>query len=140
MRGRVLAKRRVPLWLVILLLLVSTGSTAAALLINTFNEKISIYSGQVQDSDFQITALETKIKGRNRVDVSLTLKNGDSANAHSADVTVQLLDSNGDVLLEQTENTGNVEASGTWTHTFTFTQQGLVSQYDSTFIVIKQTG
>ena len=58
----------------------------------------------------------------------------------TANVTVQLLNSTGDVLVEQTASTGDVSAGGTWSYTFRFHQTNLVANVNEPFVVIKQTG
>jgi len=132
-------RRSVPLWLVIVLLLATVTLTATALTVWMLQvERINIWEGQIQDTDFTVIEIDTKIKGKHRIDITLALKNNDASNTHSADVTVQLLDSNGNVILEQTVNTGDVVAGGTWSYTFTFTQNNLVSQYDRPFIIVEQ--
>jgi len=133
-------KQSVPLWLVAVLLAVSLVSTVAALTITPLgNQRISLWSGRVQDTDFSITNYNVQHKGNNKVNVLIELTNADPGNAHQANVTVQLLNSNGDILIEETQQTGSVAASGTWSSTFVFTQTDIVSQYDNVFIEIKQT-
>ena len=132
--------KTVPIWLAAILVVASCFATAAALTIySTQVERINIWGGQIQDTDFSITELSTKIKGKHRIDISITIKNEDATNVHSANVTIQLLDSNGDILVEQTVSTGDVAAGGTWSYTFNFHQTNLVSQYDSPFVIIRQT-
>ena len=133
-------KQSVPLWLVAILLAVSFVSTAVALTVNSLNsQRISLWSGNVQDTDFSVTNYDVQHKGKNKVNLLLDLTNTDPGNAHQANVTVQLLNSNGDVLIEETQQTGSVTASGTWSTTFVFAQTDIVSQYDNVFIEIKQT-
>jgi hypothetical protein len=72
--------------------------------------------------------------------VPLTLRNTDTANAHAADVTVQLLDASGNVIAEQTVSTGSVAANGTWSHNYVFTGANIASQVQSVMIIVRQTG
>ena len=67
------------------------------------------------------------------------MRNTDTA-AHTAEVTVQLLDASGNVIAEQTQSTGSVSANGTWSHTFIFTGPGITSQVQSVMIIVRQTG
>ena len=132
-------KKKIPLWLTLVLALASIASTAAALTIYMLNiEEIDLWGGRYQHTKFTVTYFETKIKGKNKIEIALTLKNTGSK-THSAVVTVQLLDSNGDVILESETTTGDVSGGDSWTHKFTFYQKDLVSQYDQPFLVIKQT-
>jgi hypothetical protein len=59
--------------------------------------------------------------------------------AHSADVTVQLLDAGGNVIAEQTQSTGSVSANGTWSYNFVFTGPGITSGVQSVMIIVRQT-
>jgi hypothetical protein len=139
-RRRVLS-RSVPLWLALALALAVSipVSVAIALTINTTTERISLWQASLPDTQFTLQAFNLNPKGPNRVDVRLTLKNMDTANAHSAEVTVQILDSSKNVIDEKTESTGPVAANDTWTNTFTFTGSGIASQVYSVMIIIKQT-
>jgi hypothetical protein len=139
MGGRTMRKS-VPLWLVVVLLVAMSIGTVTALTILALQiEKINIWGGRYQDTDFAVVNFETKIKGPHKIEITVTLKNTDTA-THSGDVTVQLLDMNGDIILEQTQNTGDVAGGETWSYTFTFRQDNLVEQYDRPFLVVRQTG
>jgi hypothetical protein len=100
-------------------------------------EKISIWGGQIQDTNFALVNIDTKVKGPHRIDIDLELANTDSA-PHSARVTLQLLDSGGNVIAEATQLTGTVAGGAHWTTTFTFTATNIVSSYDRPFLVVKQ--
>jgi hypothetical protein len=133
--------RSVPLWLALALALAVAlpVSVAVALTINTITERLGLWQSIFADTSFTIQSFSLDPKGPNRVDVRLTLKNTDSV-ARSAEVTVQLLDTSGDVIAEQTRSTGSVAANGTWSHTFTFTGAGITGQVHSVMIIVKQTG
>lgn len=127
-----------PLWLLISLVVIPTVMVASGLIIYTFAvQKIELWEGQVQDTDFSVTRFDIKIQGKNRVGVFLELTNIDAA-THSANVTLQLLDSLGNVIVEDYALTGDVAGAGTWSHNFAFMQNGLVEQYTSHFMVIDQ--
>jgi hypothetical protein len=140
--GRRVLNRSVPLWLALALALALAlpVSVAAALTINIVTEKLSLWQSSFADTSFVLQSFSLTPKGPNRVDVPLTLRNTDTANARTADVTVQLLDASGNVIAEQTVSTGSVAANGTWSYTFTFTEAGIASQVQSVMIIVKQTG
>ncbi|MHA1268088.1 MAG: SLAP domain-containing protein [Candidatus Helarchaeota archaeon] len=130
--------KSVPIWIVALLLAASVVSTAAALTIRTLQiERINIWSGQIQDTDFTITGIETKMKGKHQIEISLTIKNNDESNKHTAKIAVQLLDSDGEVVVDGTANL-KIEAKGTVTQEFKFQKENLVSQYSQLMVVITQ--
>jgi hypothetical protein len=52
------------------------------------------------------------LRGRTQIRLRLTLQNND-AQAHSANVTVQLMDSSGEVIAEAWQLTGNVNGGNT---------------------------
>ncbi|HET7324615.1 MAG TPA: FxLYD domain-containing protein [Halococcus sp.] len=116
----------------------SAGIAAALTMTDMGTEQISLFNSGTSDSDFTIQSYDTAITGTDSVDVVLTLNNGDAA-AHNASVTVQLLDSSGNVLTESTQETGSVAASETYSTSYNFTGTDLATQYEKTFIVVDQT-
>jgi hypothetical protein len=134
--------RSVPLWLalVLALALALPVSVAVALTINPITERLSLWQSFFADTSFTLQSFSLSPRGPNRVDVQLALRNTDASSAHSADVTVQLLDASGEVIAEQTASTGSVAPNGTWTRTFTFTGTNIASQTYSVLIIVKQTG
>ena len=130
--------KSVPIGIVALLLAASVVSTAAALTIRALQiERINIWSGQIQHTDFAITGIETKIKGKHQIEITLTIKNNDESNQHTAEVVVQLLDSNGEIIVDGTASL-QIEANGTIMQKFKFHKQNLVSQYSQLMVVITQ--
>ncbi|RLI41756.1 hypothetical protein DRO69_11190 [Candidatus Bathyarchaeota archaeon] len=130
--------KSVPIGIVALLLAASIVSTAAALTIRVLQiERINVWSGQIQDTDFTITRIETKIKGKHQIEITLTIKNNDESNQHTGEIVVQLLDRNGEVIVDGTANL-QVEAKGTIKQKFKFHKENLVSQYAQLMVVITQ--
>jgi hypothetical protein len=111
--------------------------SALALTIVTSVERIGLWQGFVASPHFTVTELSTTIRGLNRVDARVTLRNTD-ANTHSANVTVQLLDTNGDVVAEQWVLTGDVAGNSDWSYVFTFKEKGIAKSYDSVLVIVKQ--
>jgi hypothetical protein len=139
-KSRVL-NRSVPLWLALALALAVAlpVSIAVALTITPITERLGLWQSSFADTSFAVQSFRLNPKGANRVEVPLTLRNTDTA-AHTADVTVQLLDASGNVIAEQTQSTGSVAANGTWSYTFIFTGSGITSQVQSVMIIVSQTG
>jgi hypothetical protein len=139
-KSRVL-NRSVPLWLALALALAVAlpVSVAVGLTINSITERLGLWQSTFEDTSFTIQSFRLNPRGPNRVEVPLTLRNTDTA-AHTAEVTVQLLDASGNVIAEQTQSTGSVAANGTWSHTFIFTGTGITSQVHSVMIIVRQTG
>jgi len=130
-------KKSIPLWIVVLCFIFSISS-ALALTINSLDAiRVSLWN---EDTDFSITDYNVKHRGPDKVEVYVELTNTDSENAHSGNVNVQLLDSNGEILLEENEDTGSIITEGTWSNTFIFQQSDITSQLDNVFIEIQQTG
>jgi hypothetical protein len=138
-KSRVL-NRSVPLWLALALALAVAlpVSVAVALTITPITERLGLWQSAFEDTSFTIQSFRLNPKGANRVEVPLTLRNTDTA-AHTADVTVQLLDASGNVIAEQTQSTGSVAANGLWSYTFIFTGSGITSQVQSVMIIVRQT-
>jgi hypothetical protein len=130
-------KRCTPLWLLLLILLVFSVVTGFALAVLIKVERIGIWQGVVESPRFVVTEISTTIKGLNRVDVKVVLKNTDT-NTHSANVTVQLLDSNGDVVVEAFQLTGDVAGGAEWSYVFVFKEKDIVKRYVSTLVIVKE--
>jgi hypothetical protein len=139
-RHRVL-NRSVPLWLALALALAVAlpVSVAVGLTINSITERLGLWQSTFEDTSFTIQSFRLNPRGPNRVEVPITLRNTDTA-AHTAEVTVQLLDASGNVIADQTQSTGSVAANGTWSYTFIFTGAGITSQVHSVMIIVRQTG
>ena len=134
------SNRRIVAGIFVVGLVIGSAGVAAGLSMTTLDvDKISLFDSQTADSDFSITSYDTTVTGQDSVNVSVTLSNTDTVNAHQSDATVQLVDSTGTVLAESTKQTGSVTASGTYSSTYSFTQTGLASNYEETFVVVDQT-
>jgi len=124
--------------IVVLLLATLLLWTATAFAIRALHaERINMWSSQIQDTDFTITRIKTEIKGRNRIEITLTIKNNDELNRHIGEIAIRLLDSNGEVIENGTANF-IVEAKGELTQKFKFHKHDLVSQYSQLLVVIKE--
>jgi hypothetical protein len=100
-------------------------------------ERLGLWRGVVVSPHFTLVELSTTIRGLNRVDVRVTLKNADTA-VHAANVTVQLLDRDGEVVAEQYQLTGDVPGGAEWGYVFVFREKKIVERYDSVLIVVRQ--
>ena len=125
----------IPLLVISVLVL---GTVTALTITSLTAERINLFGGSVQDTDFTVTNLETQFKGKNIILIDIILTNTDVTNGHSGNLTVQLLDVSGDLLIEHSVLTGVVAPSGTYLYNNDFVLSGLVAGYDSTQIIIKQ--
>ena len=132
-------RRVIVLVLVVGLVIGSVGVVAGLSMTGLSPEKVELWNSQAQDTDFNIQTSDTDVKGKDRIDVSVEMKNQDTSSAHEADVTVQLLDANGNVLTEETKPTGSVSADSTVKSNYQFTKSGLANDYEETFIIVNQT-
>ena len=131
-------KTHIRVGIVVLLLATSLVWTAAAFTIRALQvERINVWSGQIQDTDFTITGIETKIKGKHRIEIIVSIKNNDELNRHIGEIAIRLLDSDGEVIVDGTANL-QIEANGTITQKFKFHKHDLVSQYSQLIVVITQ--
>jgi len=135
LRSKLLA-RSVPLWLVLLLLMCVVGS-ALALTIVTSVERIGLWQGFVASPHFTVTEISTTIRGLNRVDVKVTIKNIDT-NTRSANVTVQLLDTDGDAVAEQWVLAKDIAGGAEQSYTFIFKTKNIVKSYESVLVIVKE--
>jgi hypothetical protein len=126
-------RRCAPLWLVLLVVAAVAGAVAIQVVV----ERVGLWRGVVVASHFTLVELSTTIRGLNRVDVKVTLKNTD-ASTHSANVTVQLLDKDGEVIAELYQLTGDVVGGAEWSYVFVFKEKNIVESYDSVFVVVRE--
>lgn len=112
------------------------GTAAALTLTSLETQNITLFGSQSDDSNFNIQSYDTKVKGKQKVDVDLTVHNTDTSNAHRANVTVQVLNATDAVLAEATKDTGSVAADTSLDMTFNFQDTNLAETYDETFIVV----
>ena len=132
------AKRVVSLWVVVLIVILAVAATGVAILTtNASIQKLSLFQTTFEDTDFVLTELEIEIEGKNQIEVELVLNNTDSI-SHEAEVTVQILDAGGDVILRETRSTGTVSAGDEWEAEFVFIGADLVDHFDSVFIIVDQ--
>lgn len=124
---------------VVLVALLAIAGTALAISVtNLAVEKISTASGRVAASDLSVTGIDSDVKGKNRLDLEITLTNGDTV-AHRANMTVQVLDAVGDVVAEQTLATPSIAGGAAWSTSIVFNAAGLAADYAETFVILKQT-
>ena len=128
-------KRSAPLWAILVVIILCSGGVAALVIYSVGVERISIWGGEIQDSRFSITSLTTKIKGPNRVDISLVIRNNDIS-PHSATVAVNLLRENSDLIIDATQTVDNLDGENSLVVDYEFRQTGLTVAYDRSFIVI----
>ena len=132
-------KKSIPLWIVILCFMFSISSSVALTINSLDTITVGIWESRVENTEFSITDYNVKHKGPKKVEVYLEITNTDSENAHTANVTIQLLDENEDVLIEETKDTGSIATNGIWSNTFIFEQTDISSQYQEIFIEILNT-
>jgi hypothetical protein len=132
------------------LLVVGLGAGAALEILPGPTEALSVWMSETAAPDFTLDAFDADPKGQNRVDVSFGVRNTDNE-THRANVTVQLLGEDGDVLtdsdgepLSETVDTGDVAGEepsgkdGTYEDRVSFRDDGLVERYQSALVTVDQ--
>ncbi|MFQ5918543.1 MAG: hypothetical protein ACE5I4_00690 [Thermoplasmata archaeon] len=131
-------KRAVSLWVVLVMVLLAVAATAVGILTTGVTiRQLSLFETNFEASDFALTELELEIEGKNRVEVELVLTNTDST-PHAAEVTVQVLDSNGDVVMAVKKSTGTVAGGADWESEFVFVGPNMVNALNDVFVVVDQ--
>jgi hypothetical protein len=126
-------RRCAPLWVVLLVV----AAVAGAVAIQVTVERLGLWRGVVVAPHFTLVELSTTIRGLNRVDVKVVLRNTDTS-VHTANVTVQLLDRDGEVVAELYQLTGDVAGGAEWSYVFVFKEKNIVESYDSVLVVVRQ--
>lgn len=134
------AVRQISVRLASVLIALSIMGTALALTQTTLSTQfLELWQSQTSATDFTLSQFTMLPTGDNQINIDITLDNDDSGSAHFANVTVQLLDSSGDHILNSTQATGSVAASSSVVLNYVFTQSGLVAQYEKAQIVVQQS-
>ena len=132
-----MVKKSVSIWFTIVIIVVLLMTSVAGMQIYVLTiEHVSLFGGQIQSSEFTIISEKTSFHGPNKIVVKLTLSNMDSTNAHSANVTIFLLNSAGNALYNESYLTGIVPASGTVSNTTVFFETDITTAYSSTFVQV----
>ena len=132
-----MVKKSVSIWFTIVIIVVLLMTSVAGMQIYVLTiEHVSLFGGQIQSSEFTIISEKTSFHGLNKIVVKLTLSNMDSTNAHSANVTIFLLNSAGNALYNESYLTGIVPASGTVSNTTVFFETDITTAYSSTFVQV----
>lgn len=133
------ATRKISIRLAALLVVLSIVGTAFALTQTTLpTQFLELWQSQTQATDFTLTQFVLTPVGDNQINIDLTLQN-DDVSVHFANVTVQLLDVNGDHILNQTKPSGAVAGGGSAAMSYVFSQVGLVALYEKSQINVNQT-
>ena len=129
--------RCAPLWVVLLLLAVSIVTAVYALAITRSVIRLGLWEGVVESPHFTVTQLYIDVRGRNRVEVFVAVKNTDTA-IHKAIVCIQLLNADGDAVLEDCADTGSVEPGEEWLHKYVFVERSIVEEFTAVLIVVRE--
>lgn len=119
--------------------LVIAGTAVALSLTNLSTQYISLFNAPTASSHFTVSSYDTKVKGHDTVDVSVTVANSDTAAAHTANVYIQLVDSTGAQIANATVATGTVAASSSGSVYHSFSGTNYAVNYDHTFLSIHDT-
>ncbi len=132
---------KVSVRLTALLVILAVAGTTLALTQTTLpSELLELWGTQYIATDFTVVTFKTKFSGLNEIKIDIKIKNTDITTAHFANVTVQLLNTTGDLLAEQTQATGSVAPDSEQSlPTFRYTQANLVAEYSNAQIIISQS-
>jgi hypothetical protein len=103
----------------------------------TPGQSTTIYdsTGAVVDSNFELTDMNIKPKGHNKLEIHITITNLDTE-THSTNTTVLLLDSGGDVIagMEQFDLSGDVLTTATDSFVLIFSGTDVTTTYTTVFV------
>lgn len=123
-----------------LALFTGVAGTAAALTLTSLDvDRIGLWKASTNAPDIRMEGHDANVKAKDQVDVQVSLSNTDSAEAHEGNVTVQLLDSSGAILVEETKATGSIKADGKHKLDYTFDKSNLAADWAETFAVVDQS-
>ncbi|EMA42743.1 hypothetical protein [Halococcus saccharolyticus] len=124
--------------LIVGLVIGGTGVAAALSFTELNTEKISLFGAETASSDLNIKSQDTSVYSEDRMVVRLTAENTDTNNAHEANITVQVLDSSGNVASSISKD-ASVSSGSQQALTFDFNGQGVAQDYQRTYIIVDQT-
>lgn len=129
-------KKCAPLWLVLLILGIAVAGVLA-LTITPIVIRLGLWSVVTEATNVKIEGVVATFRGSNVAVVVLALKNYDAGASHTANVTVQVLDANNNVVAEDSEEL-TISPGGVETVTFIFTKAGIAQEYNSVFAVVRE--
>lgn len=100
--------------------------------------RLSVYKQEVARAELSLDNIEILVENDHRLEVVVFLKNEDGQVAHSADVKLSLIDSNGNVMCTETRSTGMMAAGGPCTLSYHFEHPNILNKYASHWISISQ--
>lgn len=124
--------------LIVGLVIGGTGVAAALSFTSLNTEKVSLFGAETASSDLTVSSQDSTVYSEDRIVVRLTAENTDADNAHEANVTVQILDSSGNVVAKMSKP-ASVSAGSRQALTFDFNEQGVAQDYQRTYIIVDQT-
>lgn len=124
--------------LIVGLVIGGTGVAAALSFTDLNTEKISLFGAGTSSSDLNIKSQDTSVYSEDRMVVRLTAENTDTNNAHEANITVQVLDSSGNVASSISKD-ASVSSGSQQALTFDFNGQGVAQDHQRTYIIVDQT-
>lgn len=123
-----------------LALVSGVAGTAAALSLSGMDvDVIGLWQADTDAPDIRMEGHDASVQAKDQVDVTVDLHNTDTANAHEGNVTVQLLDDSGTILVEDTKPTNSMDPDGTLAIDYSFTQSSLAASWAETFAVVDQS-
>lgn len=133
-------KRKIPIWAVLLVVLVSIAGSAAALsIVNVDNNPLNPGSGSVQGSDhLTLQSQNLNYEGTNVTGTDVTV-NSTAASDISGTIQVVLKDSSGNSL-EVVETSASFLAGADTTTTVTFTTDHSMDTVSSVDVVVEASG
>lgn len=104
------------------------GASALTLLsINT--NRYSLWSANEEESNISISEVKLKWSGKNKVTFTITLTNDDGSNIHSTNCVLAVLDISGDVVIEGSVLSGDINPSDSVIVTIQLQNAGLQALY-----------
>ena len=130
-------KRSVPVWLVLLTLAIAVLSVVA-LTITPIAIRLGLWSVVTEATNIKVEGVVTSFRGPNVAVVDLALKNYDASAPHTANVTVQILDANNNVVVEDSREL-TIDPHKVEVVTFVFTKTNIATEYNSVFVIVRET-
>jgi hypothetical protein len=129
-------KKSTPLWLVLLILGVAVAGVLA-LTITPIVIRLGLWSVVTEATHIRVEGAVTSFRGPNVAVVVLTLKNYDASAPYTANVTVQILDVNNNVVVEDSREL-SIDPGKVETVTFIFTKTNIAAEYSNVFVIVRE--
>lgn len=118
-------------------IIAGTGVAVALTFTSLATTDAELFGSDAQDTQLNISSYDTNITDKHAMEVTVVVKNEDATTNQTGNVTIQLLDRDENVIVQDVRDV-TVTADGTTEYTVTFNDDYLAENFEETYIILEQ--